>query len=146
MKLSALKKVLPTLNSLTFVLPSGEPVQSHFHITEVGKRTKDFIDCGGTVRQTSFISLQLWLAEDVDHRLLPNKLLTIIELSEKTLNLADLPVEIEYQTETIGRYGVVFIEGKFMLINTKTDCLAPDKCMVPPAKEEPGCCSGSRCC
>ena len=48
-------------------------VPSHFHVTEVGKITKHFIDCGGTVRNEEVVNFQLWQADDYDHRLHPEK-------------------------------------------------------------------------
>lgn len=50
MKLSEFKKQLSTVTELNFVLPNGTIVPQHFHVTEVGQVTKNFIDCGGTVR------------------------------------------------------------------------------------------------
>jgi hypothetical protein len=55
--------------SLHFMLPTGEFVPSHFHVTEVGRVQKSFIDCGGTRREAASCVLQLWTAHDVDHRL-----------------------------------------------------------------------------
>jgi hypothetical protein len=46
MKLSEIKK-LDTLENVTFQLPDGTTVPEHFHVTEVGLITKNFIDCGG---------------------------------------------------------------------------------------------------
>jgi hypothetical protein len=47
MKLSEIKKKLDTLENVTFQLPDGTTVPEHFHVTEVGLITKNFIDCGG---------------------------------------------------------------------------------------------------
>ena len=47
-KLSDFKKHLSILETLTFVQTNGDLVPAHFHITEVGLITKQFIDCGGT--------------------------------------------------------------------------------------------------
>lgn len=44
MKLSQVKSVLKELETIGFQLPNGELVPSHFHVTEVGKITKHFID------------------------------------------------------------------------------------------------------
>jgi hypothetical protein len=49
MKISEVKNVLQQVTELTFTLPNGTKVPSHFHVTEVGVITKHFIDCGGTV-------------------------------------------------------------------------------------------------
>ena len=122
MKLSEVKHVLNTLEKIAFKLPNGDLVANHFHVTEVGKVTKHFIDCGGTVRQEEVVNFQLWNADDYDHRLHPEKLLHIIELSEKTLNIGDLEVEVEYQAETIGKFGMDFDGTNFLLTSKQTDC------------------------
>lgn len=136
MKLSDFKKELSVLDTLTFIQPNGKVVPLHFHITEVGLTTKHFIDCGGTVREEKVVNFQLWEANDFDHRLAASKLLGIIDLSEKTLNLGDYEVELEYQTDTIGRYGLAFDGKNFVLTNKITDCLAKDKCGIPPEKQK----------
>ena len=41
--------------AIQIMLPEGEFVPTHFHITEVGRVRKDFIDCGGTVRSTNYL-------------------------------------------------------------------------------------------
>lgn len=157
MKLSDFKKELSVLDTLTFVQPNGKIVPVHFHITEAGLTTKHFIDCGGTVREEKVVNFQLWEANDFEHRLSAKKLTGIIELSEKTLNLGDLDVEVEYQTETIGRYGLDFDGKNFILLAKKTDCLAKENCGIPKEKQkvnlselqknESSCCSpNSGCC
>ncbi|MGJ8732629.1 MAG: DUF6428 family protein, partial [Cellulophaga sp.] len=95
MKLSEVKANLKSLDKIAFQLPNGDLVPSHFHVTEVGKVTKNFIDCGGTVRNEEAVSFQLWNEQDYDHRLHPEKLVNIIELSEKVLGIEDLEVEVE---------------------------------------------------
>lgn len=47
------------------MLPDGDLVPAHFHVTEVGRVQKDFIDCGGTVRSATACVLQVWVAEIV---------------------------------------------------------------------------------
>ena len=68
MKLSEIKSELKKLSQIAFQLPNGDLVPNHFHVTEVGKITKHFIDCGGTVRTEEVINFQLWEANDYDHR------------------------------------------------------------------------------
>tara|TARA_Y100000782_G_C10187774_1_gene267858 strand:+ start:759 stop:1214 length:456 start_codon:yes stop_codon:yes gene_type:complete len=151
MKLNAFKTSLDQVDQITFSLPNGLIVPPHFHVTEVGLINKHFIDCGGTVRKEAVINFQLFTATDYDHRLSVEKLKSILELSEKTLQLEDLEIEVEYQGETIGKYGLEFNEKTFVLTGKKTDCLAKDKCGIPEpevveAKQE-GCCTpGSGCC
>jgi len=92
MKLSDVKNKLNTLEQIAFQLPSGKLVPEHFHVTEIGKITKHFIDCGGTIRNEEVVSFQLWNANDYNHRLHPEKLLKIIELSEEKLSIKDSEV------------------------------------------------------
>jgi|SRR5690554_225024 len=134
MKLSEVKTALTNLETIAFQLPNGELVPNHFHVTEVGKITKNFIDCGGTVRKEEVINFQLWNANDYDHRLHPEKLLNIIELSEKVLELKDQEIEVEYQGQTIEKFALEFDGENFLLTTKQTDCLAPDKCGIPEEK------------
>jgi hypothetical protein len=131
MKLSEIKKSLNGIEHIHFILPNGEQVPAHFHITEVGSIQKHFIDCGGTVRKESVINFQLYTAKDYDHRLSVEKLRAVIELSEKKLGLEDLDVEVEYQGDTIGKFELALVNGALQLINTKADCLAKDNCGIP---------------
>ena len=146
MKLSEVKIALERLESIAFQLPDGELVPNHFHVTEVGKITKHFIDCGGTVRSEEVVNFQLWNANDYDHRLHPEKLLDIIELSEKVLKIEDSEIEVEYQAETIGKFGLEFDGKNFLLTNKQTDCLAKDKCGIPVQEPTNSCEPGSGCC
>ncbi len=137
MTLREIKTQLKTAKNISFQLSDGSLVPAHFHVTEVGKVVKDFIDCGGTVRQEKVANFQLWNADDYDHRIHPEKLLHIIELSEKTLGLEeDLDIEVEYQGATIGKYGLDYNGESFVLTSKQTDCLAKDNCGVPVYAEE----------
>ena len=134
MLISAFKQTLRELDTLKFQLPNGEFVPAHFHITEVGNITRNFIDCGGVQRQENKLNLQLWVASDTDHRLDPTNLLNILQLAEKQLGNSNIEVEVEYQQSTIGRYKLAFDGAVFQLINTQTACLAPNQCGTPQEK------------
>jgi hypothetical protein len=134
MLISAFKQTLRELDTLKFQLPNGEFVPAHFHITEVGNITRNFIDCGGVQRQENKLNLQLWVASDTDHRLDPTNLLNILQLAEKQLGNSNIEVEVEYQQSTIGRYKLAFNGAVFQLINTQTACLAPNQCGIPQEK------------
>ena len=134
MKLSEIKSKLNQLETIAFQLPNGNLVPNHFHVTEVGKISKHFIDCGGTVRQEEVANFQLWEANDYDHRLHPEKLIHIIELSEKVLNIGDLEIEVEYQGDTIGKYSLDFDGENFLLTTKQTACLAQEACGIPDEK------------
>ena len=136
MKLFEIKNELQKLSKIAFQLPNGDFVPNHFHVTEVGKITKNFIDCGGKVRLEEVANFQLWEANDYDHQLHPEKLIDIIELSENKLNIStDLEVEVEYQMkETIGKFSLDFDGTNFQLKSKLTDCLAKDNCGIPVEK------------
>lgn len=156
MTLTDVKNHLEGLDVIDFVLPNGTVVPPHFHVTEIGLINRKFIDCGGTVRDESFINFQLWFDDlDYEHRLSATKLRKIIQLSENVLGLNEnLPVEVEYQGETIGRYDLVFDKGVFSLMPKTTDCLAKDKCGIPAQKprvilselQNTKCTPGGGCC
>ncbi|HUH26403.1 MAG TPA: DUF6428 family protein [Flavobacterium sp.] len=153
MKLSDVKQILPTLENVEFQLENGTFVPEHFHVTEVGMITKNFIDCGGVIRTEKVVNFQLWNADDFEHRLKPNKLLNIIKLSEEKLNIEDCEIEVEYQSDTIGKYDLEF-NGKTFVLKTKTTaCLAQDACGIPSEKEKKNlselssvCAPNSGCC
>ncbi|MCC2599437.1 DUF6428 family protein [Sphingobacterium sp. FBM7-1] len=136
MKLSEIKNILPTLDNVEFQLENGTFVPEHFHVTEVGVITKHFIDCGGTIRNEQVVNFQLWNANDFEHRLKPTKLLNIIKLSEEKLGIEDAEIEVEYQSETIGKYDLDFNGKTFVLSNKTTACLAQDACGVPVQKQK----------
>lgn len=157
MKLSEIKTILPALENVAFQLPDGSFVPEHFHVTEVGSVQKHFIDCGGTIRKEQAVSFQLWNANDLEHRLKPGKLLNIIRLSEEKLGIGDNEIEVEYQGETIGKYGLDFNGKHFVLVSKATSCLATDACGVPaekprirlselPTGENASCTPGGNCC
>ncbi|MFK7787934.1 MAG: DUF6428 family protein [Phycisphaeraceae bacterium] len=136
---------------LAFVLPDGSQAPAHFHVTEVGRVRKDFIDCGGTVRQTDACVLQVWVANDVDHRLQAGKLGTIIALAKEIFQDTDLPVEIEYDVGVITQFAVENMAADdkqvtMTLAGKHTACLAPELCKVdgePTGSSDAGCCSPS---
>lgn len=136
MKLSELTTELKGLEELRFVLPNGELVPSHFHVTEIGQINKKFIDCGGKIREERAVSFQLWEDGDYNHRLGAKKLLHIINLSVQKLGLEDHEVEVEYQGDTIGKYGVQIIEGNIFLTIKQTTCLAKETCGAPKSISE----------
>lgn len=156
MKLSEIKKHLATAETVTFKLPDGSFVPENFHVSEVGIVTKNFIDCGRVVRREEVANFQLWNANDFEHRLKPKKLLDIIALSESVLGMGDFEIEVEYQTETVGKYNLEFDGKDFALLAKQTSCLAEDACGIPTktklslqmlgSQEGPACTPGGGCC
>jgi hypothetical protein len=124
-----------------WMLPDKSFVPAHYHITEVGRVQKDFVDCGGTVRSTKTCVLQVWVANDVDHRLEATKLASILKIAAPLLQSNELPVEVEYEEGVISQYPIGGMEvtpsGLLFYLGTKhTACLAPEKCKVG----DTGCC------
>lgn len=144
---------------LMFQLPDGGLVPAHFHITEVGHVTKRFIDCGGTRRELETCLLQLWVHDDVDHRLTAGKLAGIFAKAGEVLPNDQLPVEIEYEEGVVAQFpveGAEVIEGRLVFLCgwKHTDCLARGICLpgeCAPADKKTTlpvtCCTpGSGCC
>jgi len=156
MKLSEIKNLLNEVDTVNFELQNGNKVPEHFHVTEIGVITKHFIDCGGTIRIEKVANFQLWDANDFEHRLKPSKLLKIIRLSEEKLGMEDLEIEVEYQSDTIGKYDLEYNGRNFILASKQTACLASDNCGIPQdklklklsdLKVQNACCApGGTCC
>ena len=154
MKLSEFKQKLSAVNALNFILPNGNFIPRHFHITAAGLSTKHFIDCGGKTHTYKTAVVQIWVAQDFEHRLKPFGLLNIFNLSKNILDNDDLEIEVEYQTETVGIYQLGMQNENFTLLPKQTDCLAKSNCGVPETKNElqleiaeTACCKpGGGCC
>jgi hypothetical protein len=147
-----------------FVLPNGDAIPAHAHVTEVGRIDKRFIDCGGTLRTDSLCRLQTWFADDTEHRLTAGKLAKILTIAESVLLTEDLEVDVEHEVGFISQFPVESIEATpeaviFHLTVRHTDCLAKDSCKPKPAlsplnpmqfdfrspQPTAGCCVGKSC-
>lgn len=138
-----------------FILPDGSEIPPHFHITEVGHAAKRFIDCGGKRHSIESCLLQIWLADDTDHRLKASKLAAIFERGEDILPSTDLPVEIEHEAPVLTQLPITGcdIETEVLRFQTEfkhTDCLAKDVCLpdfsLPALPGQPACNPASGCC
>lgn len=136
---------------IVFRFAAGEKLPAHFHVTEIGKVTKDFIDCGGTRRTAVACVLQTLVADDVEHRLTAMKLSGILDHAT-TLNItSDSPVEVEIQTETVSVFSLDDFEVTdqqliFDLKTKQTACLAPDRCGLEILGDDDSCCGDTGCC
>ncbi|MEN9344940.1 MAG: hypothetical protein RLZZ60_409 [Bacteroidota bacterium] len=159
MTLSELKNQLQKQTSIVLHLPDQSTIPAHFHVTEVGQVQKQFVDCGGTFRTLNTIRIQLWVSSDVEHRLSPSKWLGIMEKAEQELGLKDVEIEVEYQATTIQVYRLSVQGDQLILLNTHTECLAPDLCginaekkkvnlvdLTPTEKQNTTCKPGGNCC
>ncbi len=134
---------------LQLQLPDGSMIPAHFHVTEVGRVQKDFIDCGGTIRNSTSCVLQLWVANDLAHRLDTTKVSSIIQKGMKLFETTEIPLEVEYDNGLISQYPIVEAStGKsaviLQLASKHTACLAPDRCGVQLDVLSP--CSAPGCC
>jgi hypothetical protein len=136
MKITELKNELtkhPAAN-IRFVLPNGDSVPAHAHVTEVARIDKRFVDCGGVLRNDSLCRLQTWFADDIDHRLTAGKLVKILEKAKSFLASDDLEVDVEHEVGYISQFplaSVEVIQNEIILhLEVRhTACLAMDKCM-----------------
>lgn len=142
MKLAELKTGLnehPDAN-IRFLLPNGDFVPAHAHVTEVARVDKRFVDCGGTLRNDSLCRLPTWSADDVNHRLTAGKLAKILEKAGSFLASDDLDVDVEHEVGFISQFPLVSTsleanELNLRLTERHTACLALDKCLPPPPSD-----------
>ena len=134
-------------------LPCGTPMPESFHVTEVGRVQKTFIDCGGTMRKAESCQLQAWVGEDEDHRILASTAAAILEKANALMIGEAVPVEIEYEDDVISQYAINGYESDDVSIVLQlgykhTDCLAKEICCAPRPKKasEESCCCGPGCC
>jgi hypothetical protein len=134
-----------------FILPDGDQIPAHFHITEVGHVAKRFIDCGGKLHNTTDTCLlQTYVADDIDHRLTAGKFAKILQLGDKVLPHDDLEVEVEYDCCVVAQYPIAtaeFVNGgiDIQLAEKHTACLAKEPCGIDgegcaPARQEAAAC------
>lgn len=147
MKLKEFKDLLEANRDKKFLLqlPDQTQVPLSFHITEVGHMDKKFIDCGGKVHSVQTCQLQVWVGEDIDHRLNAGKLADILKLAKSVVPNDEIDLEIEYEAALISQYPVrnYWVSDDAVTLNlaTKhTDCLAKEICLIPSSCSKAGCC------
>lgn len=140
-------------HGLRFVLNGQAAIADHFHVTEVGRVEKRFVDCGGKPRQTAACVLQTLVAHDTDHRLTTDKLAGIMALVDSLDLPADAAVEVEHQERSVSLDTVESCrvsDGvlEFLLAPKQTACLAEDACGLGGALPvvDDGCCGGATGC
>lgn len=141
---------------ISFFTPDEARVLAHFHITEVGHLTKSFIDCGGKRHTTGSCLLQVWVADDTEHRLQVSKLLAIFERATGLLPELELPVEIEVEAPVLTQLPITGCdvgaqELQFHTERKHTDCLAKELCIpdfsLPAIPSQDNTCNpSSGCC
>ena len=159
MTLSELKSLLAAYSGRFFriALPDGNALPVSFHVTEVGRVQKTFLDCGGKLRESITCQLQVWVGEDYDHRIETEKMVKILEKANAYLTDETIPVEVEYEDKVISQYIISSHELTdeaviLRLAHKHTECLAPELCGLPSPDRLPAignkapCCGPSGCC
>jgi uncharacterized protein DUF6428 len=151
MKFAALRETLEQHpNTLPrFILPDGDLIPSHAHVTEVGHVVKNFIDCGGLTGRDESVVLQTHVGRDIDHRLRADRFAKILRLGGRVLPHDQLDVEIEYDCCVVTQYPVLEVKpaGEYLdvvLGKRRTQCLAQERRKT--AEAETCCASGSAAC
>jgi hypothetical protein len=90
-----------------FVLPDGDYIPAHAHVTEVGHLVRNFIDCGGLSGKEEKVVLQMHVGDDSDHRLRSDRFAKILRLGKRVIPTADLDVDVEYDCCVVAQYPIV---------------------------------------
>jgi hypothetical protein len=150
MKLSDLRAILEKHpNTLPrFVLPDGDSIPAHAHVTEVGHVAKKFIDCGGVTGKSETVLLQTHVGRDTDHRLKSGRFAKILKLGERVLPHDQLEVEVEYDCCVVAQYPITEVKraGEHLdviLGKRQTQCLAQER---QKAADADACCGTAAAC
>jgi hypothetical protein len=130
-----------------FVLPDGEYIPAHAHVTEVGHVVRNFIDCGGLTGKEEKIVLQTHVGGDTDHRLRSDRFARILQLGNRVIPNADLDVDVEYDCCVVAQYpiGEAAPDGdhlNLILRRSRTQCRARER----RVSETASCCTTSAAC
>jgi hypothetical protein len=134
MKLSDLRSVLEKHPGTLprFVLPDGDSIPAHAHVTEVGYVVKNFIDCGGLMGKNETVLLQTHVGQDADHRLKSGTFAKILKLGDRILPNDQLEVEVEYDCCVVAQYPIEEVNPAgdhldVILGKRRTQCLAQER-------------------
>ena len=131
-----------------FVLPDGDYIPAHAHVTEVGHVVRNFIDCGGLTGQEEKVVLQTHVGSDTDHRLRSDRFAKILQLGSRVIPSTDLDVDVEYDCCVVAQYPIAEItpDGEHLnliLQRGRTQCRARERSDTETAV---GCCTTSVAC
>ena len=151
MKLNVLKDLLGRYPRTfpRFVLPDGDYIPAHAHVTEIGHVVRDFIDCGGETGREEKALLQTHVGRDTEHRLRSDRFGKILELGGRVLPSNELDVDVEYDCCVVAQYPISEIKrvGKYLdiiLERGRTQCRARER---REAATNDACCgAGTACC
>ena len=131
-----------------FVLPDGDYVPAHAHVTEVGHVVRNFIDCGGLTGKEEKVLLQTHVGNDTDHRLRADRLAKILQLGNRVIPSADLDVDVEYDCCVVAQYPIADAKPdgehlNLILRRGRTQCRARER---RESETAVGCCTTSAAC
>jgi Family of unknown function (DUF6428) len=131
-----------------FVLPDGDYIPVHAHVTEVGHVVRNFIDCGGLAGKEEKVVLQTHVGNDTDHRLRSDRFAKILRLGDRVVPSADLDVAVEYDCCVVAQYpiGEATRDGEHLnliLQRGRTQCRARER---RESETATGCCVTSATC
>jgi hypothetical protein len=115
-----------------FVLPDGDYIPAHAHVTEVGHVVRNFIDCGGLIGSEEKIVLQTHVGDDTDHRLRSDRFATILRLGNRVIPSANLDVDVEYDCCVVAQYPIAEVKAdgehlNLILHRSRTQCRARER-------------------
>ncbi|HSS15634.1 MAG TPA: DUF6428 family protein [Candidatus Dormibacteraeota bacterium] len=131
-----------------FVLPSGDYIPAHAHVTEVGHVVRNFIDCGGLTGKEEKIVLQTHVGNDTEHRLRSDRFAKILQLGSGVIPRADLDVDVEYDCCVVAQYPIAKAtpDGEHLnliLQRGRTQCRARER---RESETAAACCAASAAC
>jgi Family of unknown function (DUF6428) len=131
-----------------FVLPDGDYIPAHAHVTEVGHLVRNFIDCGGLSGKEEKVVLQMHVGDDSDHRLRSDRFAKILRLGKRVIRTADLDVDVEYDCCVVAQYPIVNVKPdsehlNLILQRGRTQCRVHERRQNETAAT---CCATSAAC
>jgi hypothetical protein len=131
-----------------FVLPDGDYIPAHAHVTEVGHLVRNFIDCGGLTGREEKIVLQTHVGDDTEHRLRSDRFAKILQIGKHVLPNEDLDVDVEYDCCVVAQYPIAEAQprGQYLdliLERGRTQCRARERRQAEAAGD---CCAASASC
>jgi hypothetical protein len=131
-----------------FVLPDGDHIPPHAHVTEVGHVVRNFIDCGGLTGRDEKIVVQTHVGDDNEHRLRSERFAKILRLGNRVIPSANLDVDVEYDCCVVAQYPITdaVADGEHLnliLRRGRTQCRARERRENVTATK---CCGASAVC
>ena len=132
-----------------FVLPDGDCIPAHIHVTEVGHLVRNFIDCGGLTGKEEKVVLQTHVGNDTEHRLRSDRFAKILKLGNRVIPSADLDVAVEYDCCVVAQYPIAEARPdgdhlNLILRRSRTQCRARER--GEPETAADCCATSAPCC